>query len=69
MAASFAGLSTGLLVSGDSLAAPRPAYSALTSERAWIMPTLESGLQRYLRDCEPQWQAGTDAAEPEPLAA
>jgi dTDP-4-dehydrorhamnose reductase len=31
------------------LPAPRPRYSALASERAWIMPTLENALMRYAR--------------------
>jgi dTDP-4-dehydrorhamnose reductase len=32
--------------------APRPKYSALSSERGWIMPSLESALQRYAREVE-----------------
>lgn len=38
----------------DSLGLPalRPAYSVLESEKAWIMPTLESALDRYVADCE-----------------
>ena len=34
------------------LIAPRPAYTALKSERAWIMPVLEDAIRRYARDCE-----------------
>jgi dTDP-4-dehydrorhamnose reductase len=30
--------------------AARPMYSALSSERGWIMPSLESALQRYVRE-------------------
>jgi dTDP-4-dehydrorhamnose reductase len=29
--------------------ARRPAYSALASERGWVMPTLESALERYIK--------------------
>lgn len=31
--------------------ARRPAFSALASERAWVMPSLEDALERYFRDC------------------
>lgn len=55
-AAERAALPTGLIeaVTLDSLALPalRPAYSVLGSERSWIMPTLESALDRYVADCE-----------------
>jgi dTDP-4-dehydrorhamnose reductase len=34
------------------LPAPRPRYSALTSEKGWIMPTLQNALERYMEDCE-----------------
>lgn len=61
MAANAAGLDQGLVraVHDDALhqQAPRPRFSALTSERGSIMPTLEDALQRYLQDVE-------DAAEP-----
>jgi dTDP-4-dehydrorhamnose reductase len=34
------------------LPAVRPAYSVLSSERGWIMPTLEDALMRYTREAE-----------------
>ena len=37
------------------LAARRPLYSALGSERGLLLPTLEDALSRYLRDCEIKW--------------
>lgn len=55
MAAEAARLDTTLVqaVPGATLGqiAPRPRYSALASERGLVMPTLEDGLERYLRDC------------------
>jgi dTDP-4-dehydrorhamnose reductase len=33
-------------------AAPRPTYSALSSERGVLLPTLDNALARYLSDCE-----------------
>ena len=41
--------------------APRPAYSALASERGWIMPDLDEALHR--------WHAHSEAQEQEMLAA
>jgi dTDP-4-dehydrorhamnose reductase len=35
--------------------ARRPAYSALTSERGTLLPTLENALARYLRECLVPW--------------
>jgi len=35
-----------------NLAALRPRYSALTSERGILLPTLEDALARYMRECE-----------------
>jgi dTDP-4-dehydrorhamnose reductase len=35
-----------------NLAAPRPAYSVLASERGQLLPPLEDALARFLRDCE-----------------
>jgi dTDP-4-dehydrorhamnose reductase len=35
-----------------NLAAPRPLYSVLGSERGMILPPLENALVRYLRECE-----------------
>jgi dTDP-4-dehydrorhamnose reductase len=36
--------------------APRPAYSALTSERGNLLPNLDSALECFLRDCEIDWR-------------
>ncbi|HEY9871941.1 MAG TPA: sugar nucleotide-binding protein, partial [Candidatus Obscuribacterales bacterium] len=33
-------------------AAPRPTYSALSSERGVLLPTLDNALARYLSECE-----------------
>jgi dTDP-4-dehydrorhamnose reductase len=53
-AAEMAGISTESLVPCSTaelqLPAERPLYSALGSERAWIMPTLESALSRYMAE-------------------
>lgn len=52
-AAQMAGISDGTLearsVSELHYAAPRPLFSALASERAHLMPTLDDALQRFLR--------------------
>ncbi|MGZ5180868.1 MAG: family 1 glycosylhydrolase [Ramlibacter sp.] len=56
MAAEAAGLDRGLVQRrpGSELGqvACRPRYSALDSERGTVMPTLESGLERYLSEVE-----------------
>jgi hypothetical protein len=39
-------------------AAPRPAYVALASERAQLLPTLEDALARYLNERETQEAEG-----------
>lgn len=39
-----------------NLAAPRPRYSVLGSERGWIMPSLEDAMGRYMRQCEVKWR-------------
>jgi dTDP-4-dehydrorhamnose reductase len=61
-AATACDLPTALLLpcrSADlKLAAPRPAYTAIESERAAIMPTLESSLERYAQ----QWRAARTAS-------
>lgn len=33
-----------------NLAAPRPAYSVLGSERGWLMPSLDDALERYVQE-------------------
>ena len=38
------------------LAAPRPLYSVLTSERGTLLPSLDDALLRYLRECERGWE-------------
>ena len=35
-----------------NLAAPRPMYSVLSSERGWLLPPLENALSRYLHERE-----------------
>lgn len=39
------------------LAAPRPLYSVLASERGQLLPTLEDALERYLSEREPRFSA------------
>jgi dTDP-4-dehydrorhamnose reductase len=39
------------------LAAPRPLYSVLGSERGQLLPTLEDALERYLNEREPHFSA------------
>jgi dTDP-4-dehydrorhamnose reductase len=60
MTAEMAGLKTNLIrtVNPTSLGhrAPRPAYSALHSERGLLMPTLESAIERFLIDRRKQLQ-------------
>jgi dTDP-4-dehydrorhamnose reductase len=55
-AAEAAGFDAGLIEACSTqalnLAAPRPRYSVLTSERGWLLPSLDDALVRYLRDCE-----------------
>jgi dTDP-4-dehydrorhamnose reductase len=38
-----------------NLAAPRPSYSVLASERGTLLPPLDDALSRYLRECEVGW--------------
>jgi dTDP-4-dehydrorhamnose reductase len=40
----------GRLKNALNLIAPRPTFSVLGSERAWLMPSLEQGIDRYFRD-------------------
>jgi hypothetical protein len=49
-----------LLVSArsTSLAAPRPLWSVLGSERGTLLPSLDDALGRYLGQCEVDWAAG-----------
>ncbi|HEX8708710.1 MAG TPA: family 1 glycosylhydrolase [Pyrinomonadaceae bacterium] len=51
------------------LAAPRPADSALTSERAIMLPSLDHALARFMRDCEPQWAPAFRREQPETARA
>ena len=57
--AALAGLDATLIearpTSELNLAARRPLYSALGSERGTLLPTLDDALTRYLRDCEVEW--------------
>jgi dTDP-4-dehydrorhamnose reductase len=38
------------------LRAPRPLYSAMTSEKGLLLPTLDHALARYVRECEIYWE-------------
>ncbi|HEV7595068.1 MAG TPA: family 1 glycosylhydrolase [Gemmatimonadaceae bacterium] len=65
-AAESAGLDSGLIVgrpaSSLGYSAPRPRYSALTSARGSLMPSLEDALARYTSDCAELAGASTRAA-------
>lgn len=39
-------------IQDQSLVAPRPPYSALSSERGQLLPSLDDALVRYLQECE-----------------
>jgi dTDP-4-dehydrorhamnose reductase len=41
----------GLPIAALGLPAPRPRWSALSSERGWPMPSLDDALGRYRREC------------------
>ena len=51
-ASELAGVNTALLTGRNwrelNLAAPRPTFTSLGSERGLVMPTLESALERYI---------------------
>ncbi len=68
MAAEVAGLETRLIraVSGTSLGqlAERPRFSALDSARGNLMPTLQSGLERYMTEAITGAAEATGCAEP-----
>jgi dTDP-4-dehydrorhamnose reductase len=59
-AARAAGMSESLIepVTLEELAlpAPRPSYSVLGSEKAWIMPKLEDAISRYVGAAKMQWE-------------
>ena len=55
---------TGCPLESFDLAAPRPLYSVLGSERGLLLPSLEVALDRYFHDCELPWGAGCDHQEP-----
>jgi dTDP-4-dehydrorhamnose reductase len=67
------GLVEGCSTQALNLAAPRPLYSALSSERGLLMPPLDDALARYMRECEARWedtaQAGQAKATPQAKAA
>ena len=66
LAARLAGLDEGLVEARPSrelgFAAPRPAYSALGSERGALLPPLEDALSRYFRDCEVAFRGALSVA-------
>jgi dTDP-4-dehydrorhamnose reductase len=43
--------------------ARRPRYSVLSSERAWLMPTLDTALDRYMCECTVDWRSTVLTAE------
>jgi dTDP-4-dehydrorhamnose reductase len=57
LAAQAADLDPGLVREHPTrLAARRPAYTVLGSERGQLMPPLDDALQRYLNECEVEWK-------------
>jgi len=66
LAAHRAGLDPGLVEARPTvlmqLAAPRPLYSVLASERGQLLPTLEDALGRYLNERETRFAAMSAAA-------
>jgi dTDP-4-dehydrorhamnose reductase len=57
-----------------NLAASRPLYSALASERGSLLPSLDDALSRFMRECEVSWAKDASAAgqvevKPRALAA
>jgi dTDP-4-dehydrorhamnose reductase len=45
------------------LPARRPFFSALASERAILMPTLASAMDRFFRDCETNWRSADELSK------
>lgn len=66
-AAQLAGLNAGLIegcsTSSLNLAAPRPRYSVLASERASLLPPLTDALSRYLSEREARGAGGAQVAQ------
>ncbi len=64
--ARLAGLDASLVIPSSARRlewiARRPHYSSLASERADIMPKLDSALARYLQDCTINWRAAEQVA-------
>jgi dTDP-4-dehydrorhamnose reductase len=58
--ADLAGLDASLVdarpASSLGLAAPRPAYTVLTSRRGLLLPSLEDALARYFKECETRFE-------------
>jgi len=69
LAAEAAGFDAGLVEACSTaslqLLAPRPLYSALTSERGLLLPSLDHALARYVQECEVGWEDGINDAETE----
>jgi dTDP-4-dehydrorhamnose reductase len=68
-AATLAGLETsfveGCSTQSLKLAALRPLYSVLTSERGLLLPSLDDALSRFMRECEVRWAEEVTAEQVE----
>lgn len=49
------------------LAAARPLYSVLTSERGTLLPSLDDALLRYQRECQVRWTDDATDSQPEAI--
>jgi dTDP-4-dehydrorhamnose reductase len=70
-AASEAGFDGSLIdscsIQSFNFPAQRPFFSALTSERGLLLPSVEDAVKRYVRDCEVSWKTAA-RIEPERLS-
>jgi len=71
-AAALAGLDAALVrgrpTASLKLAAARPLYSALGSERGALLPPLDDALSRFVRECETSWAGREDPGRAAPRA-
>jgi dTDP-4-dehydrorhamnose reductase len=67
LSAKMAGLDERLVEARPSstlgFVAPRPLYSVLGSERGMLLPSLETSLAKYLRDCKMNWRDTAHTAQ------